>query len=108
MRTLRGRTHELATAACVVQAGGAVCGMRRAGRKLTMRQFSDAFLDDYLAAEGEALLGSVGAYRLEGRGCSCSRGSKAIISRFSACRCSNCSSFCASRGCVADDEAIAG
>ena len=33
-----------------------------------MRQFSDAFLDGYIAAEGEALLGSVGAYRLEGRG----------------------------------------
>jgi nucleoside triphosphate pyrophosphatase len=33
-----------------------------------MRQFSDAFLEGYIAAEGEALLGSVGAYRLEGRG----------------------------------------
>ena len=36
--------------------------------ELTMRRFSEEFLDDYLAAEGEALLGSVGAYRLEGRG----------------------------------------
>ena len=33
-----------------------------------MREFSDAFLDSYLAAEGPAILGSVGAYRLEGRG----------------------------------------
>ncbi len=33
-----------------------------------MRLFSDAFLDAYLAAEGEAVLASVGAYRLEGRG----------------------------------------
>jgi septum formation protein len=33
-----------------------------------MRRFSDAFLDDYLAAEEKAILGSVGAYRLEGRG----------------------------------------
>jgi nucleoside triphosphate pyrophosphatase len=33
-----------------------------------MRWFSDAFLDDYLAVEGQAILGSVGAYRLEGRG----------------------------------------
>jgi nucleoside triphosphate pyrophosphatase len=33
-----------------------------------MRVFSDAFLDDYIAAEREALLGSVGAYRLETRG----------------------------------------
>jgi septum formation protein len=36
--------------------------------ELTMRRFSDAFLAEYIAAEGEALLGSVGAYRLEGRG----------------------------------------
>jgi len=33
-----------------------------------MREFSDAFLDDYIVAEGAAVLGSVGAYRLEGRG----------------------------------------
>ncbi len=33
-----------------------------------MRRFSDAFLDAYLAAEGEAVLGSVGAYRIEGLG----------------------------------------
>ena len=33
-----------------------------------MRDFSDAFLDDYLAREGEAALGSVGCYRLEGEG----------------------------------------
>ena len=36
--------------------------------ELTMRRFSDSFLDGYIAAEGESLLGSVGAYRLEGRG----------------------------------------
>jgi len=33
-----------------------------------MRRFSDAFITRYVAAEGEVLLGSVGAYRLEGRG----------------------------------------
>ena len=31
-------------------------------------RFWDEFLDAYLAAEGEAVLGRVGAYRLEGRG----------------------------------------
>jgi septum formation protein len=36
--------------------------------ELTMRPFSDAFLDAYLAAEGEELCSSVGAYKLEGRG----------------------------------------
>jgi septum formation protein len=33
-----------------------------------MRDFSDDFLDAYLAEEGEAALGSVGCYRLEGMG----------------------------------------
>ncbi len=33
-----------------------------------MRQFSDAFLDAYLAAEGSEVTTTVGAYRLEGRG----------------------------------------
>jgi septum formation protein len=33
-----------------------------------MRDFSDGFLEDYLAAEGQAALGSVGCYRLEGIG----------------------------------------
>ena len=36
--------------------------------RLTMRAFSESFLDAYLAAEGERVLGSVGAYRLEGPG----------------------------------------
>ena len=35
---------------------------------LTMRDFSDAFLDDYLATEGDELLAGVGCYRLEGHG----------------------------------------
>ncbi len=33
-----------------------------------MRHFTDAFLDDYIPAEGADILASVGAYRLEGRG----------------------------------------
>jgi septum formation protein len=33
-----------------------------------MRHFSDTFLDAYLSAERAAILGSVGGYRLEGRG----------------------------------------
>lgn len=36
--------------------------------RLTMRDFSPQFLDQYIAHEGEALLTSVGAYRLEGAG----------------------------------------
>lgn len=33
-----------------------------------MRHFSEAFLESYLAATGPAVLDSVGAYQLEGRG----------------------------------------
>ncbi|MBO0738116.1 MAG: Maf-like protein [Alphaproteobacteria bacterium] len=67
LQDLRGKTHELATAVCVVRDAArvwhSVCRPR-----LRMREFTDAFLDDYLAAEGAQILGSVGAYRLEGRG----------------------------------------
>jgi septum formation protein len=67
LRALRGRTHVLATAACVVR-GGERVWHAASMPELTMRPFSDGFLAEYIAAEGEALLGSVGAYRLEGRG----------------------------------------
>src|SRR5579863_6438543 len=63
---LRGQRHELATAVCVVRDGERLWRCTRRPR-LTMRRFSDGFLDAYLAAEGAAVLGSVGAYRLEGR-----------------------------------------
>jgi septum formation protein len=64
---LSGRAHTLATAVCVARSGVPVWRAASAP-ELTMRRFSEAFLDDYIAAEGESLLGSVGAYRLEGRG----------------------------------------
>jgi nucleoside triphosphate pyrophosphatase len=67
LHTLCGRTHELLTAACVVQQQGMLWHTVTSAR-LTMRDFSDAFLDAYLGAEGSAILGSVGSYRLEGRG----------------------------------------
>jgi len=67
LRGLRGRVHELATAACVVQDGVTLWDATSVP-EMHMRRFSDAFVEAYVAAEGEALLGSVGAYRLEGRG----------------------------------------
>ncbi len=67
LQALCGRTHTLATAACVAR-GGMVLWRATSAAEMTMRRFSEAFLDGYIAAEGEALLGSVGAYRLEGRG----------------------------------------
>ena len=64
---LRGRTHTLMTA-MVCARGGAPVWRHLVRPSLVMRPFSDAFLDEYLALEGEAVLGSVGAYRLEGLG----------------------------------------
>jgi septum formation protein len=67
LRALRGRMHVLATAACVIT-DGSVLWQATSEPELTMRRFSDAFLEEYMALEGESLLGSVGGYRLEGRG----------------------------------------
>lgn len=64
---LRGRTHELVTAVVCHRHGGRVW-QHLARPRMTMRDFSEAFLDAYLAHEGERVLGSVGAYRLEGPG----------------------------------------
>lgn len=67
LKALRGRTHHLNAAAALALDGRVVwSGVDTA--RMTMRAFSDGFLDDYLDAEGEALLGSVGCYRLEGLG----------------------------------------
>lgn len=67
LRALRGRTHRLETAA-VVARGEVLLWHATSTPELTMRHFGDAFLDAYVVAEGDLLLGSVGAYRLEGRG----------------------------------------
>jgi septum formation protein len=67
LQRLRGKTHELISAVALVHEGDTVWQGSEAAR-LTMREFSHEFLEDYLSAEDEAVLGSVGAYRLEGRG----------------------------------------
>jgi len=67
LRELRGRTHKLHSAV-VVAKDGAPIWREVASATLTMRPFSDAFLEDYLASDGEAALGSVGCYRLESLG----------------------------------------
>jgi septum formation protein len=64
---LSGRTHHLHTAATVVREG-AVIWREATDVSLTMRTLSATFIADYLAAEGEAVLQSVGAYQIEGRG----------------------------------------
>jgi septum formation protein len=67
LRRLSGKTHFLISAAALAQ-GGQVIWRHMASARMTMRTLSDAFLDDYLAREGEALLGSVGGYHFEGLG----------------------------------------
>jgi septum formation protein len=67
LAALRGRTHELVTATTCVR-DGEVVFRDLAVPRLTMRRFSDAFLETYLASEGRSVLTSVGAYRLEGGG----------------------------------------
>ena len=64
---LRGRTHVLSSAVSVAR-DGAVIWRDLAEARLTMRDFSDGFLDAYLAEAGEGILGSVGAYHVEGSG----------------------------------------
>lgn len=65
--SLRGRTHRLVSAAVVAENGSPV--WRFVGlAKLTMRDFSDAFLDAYLDMCGDVLLESVGGYHIEGHG----------------------------------------
>jgi septum formation protein len=67
LKALCGRTHELHTAIALVRNGDVSFEHREVAR-LTMRAFSDAFLDDYLAAMGSAVTTSVGGYQLEKAG----------------------------------------
>ena len=67
LRALRGRMHELVTAV-VCQRGGQRVWQHLATPRLAMRAFSEAFLEHYVALEGEVLTTTVGAYRVEGPG----------------------------------------
>ena len=64
---LAGRTHELHTALALVQAGEVIWRHAEIAR-LTMWSFEEAFVESYLAEAGDKVLGSVGAYHLEGLG----------------------------------------
>lgn len=67
LRRMRGKTHELISA-LVLAKNGATIWRHTARARLTMRNFGDAFLADYLAREGAILLKDVGCYRIEGLG----------------------------------------
>ena len=67
LRALAGRTHELHSAIAFVQ-DGTMLFEHVGTARLTVRAFSDQFLDDYLDAVGDAATASVGAYQIEGLG----------------------------------------
>jgi len=67
LKLLRGQTHQLHTAIALVRDGVILFEHRKAAR-LTMRAFSDRFLEHYLDAAGAAVTASVGGYQLEKTG----------------------------------------
>ena len=64
---LRGQTHELFSSVVVVRGGVRIWHWNERAR-LTMRSFTEAFLDAYLTRAGDTVTTSVGAYRLESYG----------------------------------------
>lgn len=67
LKAMRGKPHKLHSAVVVAQ-DGAPIWREIVSATLTMRDFSDDFLEAYLVTEGEQALSSVGVYRLEGPG----------------------------------------
>jgi len=67
LRALSGTSHDLISAAVICE-GGQPVWRSTGSAKLTMRALSDTFIADYLDAEGNAVLGCVGCYRIEGLG----------------------------------------
>ncbi len=65
--SMRGKTHHLIGAVVICENGQPI--WRYISKTtLSVREFSEAFLDQYLFDEGDIVLKSVGAYRFEGRG----------------------------------------
>jgi septum formation protein len=64
LKSLRGRTHALHSA-IVLARGTTVLFEHYETARLTMRDFSDGFLDSYLEAAGPAITASVGGYQVE-------------------------------------------
>ncbi len=67
IQRLRGRVHILHSAVCLAR-DDVVIWRHLQSPRLTMRDVSDDFIEDYLARAGETILGSVGAYLLEETG----------------------------------------
>ena len=64
---LSGKTHSLHTSVAVATNGGAIWAETTIAT-LTMRKLSPEFIGRYLAAAGEEVRASVGAYQIEGLG----------------------------------------
>jgi septum formation protein len=67
LKRFRGRKHELISAMALVRKG-VTEWLYFESAELWVRDFSDTFLEEYLEKEGDNILGSVGCYRIEGRG----------------------------------------
>ncbi len=67
LRALRGKTHRLNSAIVLVR-DGQVSWEHVGIAELTMRPFSESYLDLYLSRVADSVLKSVGAYQLEGEG----------------------------------------
>jgi septum formation protein len=67
LRMLSGKTHNLWSAAVLAQDGTAIWRYIEQC-KMAIRPLSDAFIETYIEAEGDALLGCVGGYKIEGCG----------------------------------------
>jgi septum formation protein len=67
LQKMSGKSHSLLSSAALAR-DGHVFWHHTARARMTVRHLSEAFIDAYLAREGEALLGSVGGYRFEGLG----------------------------------------
>jgi septum formation protein len=67
LEALSGRTHELFSGCCVARENTVLFETVGVAR-LSCRRLSPAFIEAYMVKAGDALLGSAGAYRIEGLG----------------------------------------
>jgi len=67
LRFFRGKTHQLLTSYALVQ-DRKILVTETLSPRLTMRDFSEDFLENYLEQSGEHILSSVGCYLMEGLG----------------------------------------
>lgn len=67
LMALRGKTHQLVSAAVIYKEGSRIWGTIDTAH-LTMRNFTEEWLDEYLDAAGDEIFNCVGGYQLEGIG----------------------------------------